>query len=55
MKCPVCRTHDLVVIRMKVRGETVVLRTCSACDLRSWEGLDGELGLDSVLGLAAAS
>ncbi len=51
MKCPSCRTRELVVITMKVGAEQVSLRTCSACDLRYWEGLDGQLGLDAVLAL----
>ena len=55
MKCPACKTHDLVVITMKMRAEQVVLGSCSFCDLRSWEGLDGALPIDSVLDLAAAS
>lgn len=51
MKCPSCRTRELVVITMKVGAEQIVLRTCSSCDLRYWEGLDGQLPLDSVLAL----
>jgi transcriptional regulator NrdR family protein len=55
MKCPACRTRDLVVIKLRLGGEQVVLRSCSSCDLRSWEGLDGELRLSSVLELAAGA
>ncbi len=55
MKCPSCKLHDLVVITMKLGTERVVLRSCSSCDLRSWEGLDGSLRLDSVLDLAGAA
>lgn len=51
MKCPSCRTRELVVIAMKVGGEQIALRTCSYCDLRYWEGLDGQLALESVLAL----
>ena len=51
MKCPSCRTRELVVIAMKVAAEQISLRTCSSCDLRYWEGLDGQLPLDSVLAL----
>ena len=54
MKCPICRTHELMVIRMRLANEEVVLRSCSWCDTRSWESIDGSLPLDSVLGLAAA-
>jgi hypothetical protein len=51
MKCPNCKIHDLVVIRMKIRAEPVVLRTCSSCGCRDWEGLDGSMPLRSVLAL----
>jgi hypothetical protein len=54
MKCPTCRIHDLVEIKIRLCAEQVVLRSCSSCDLRSWEGLDGEMGLRSVLALAAS-
>ncbi len=53
MKCPSCRTRELVVIEMKVASEKIALRTCSPCDLRYWEGLDGQLPLDSVLALVS--
>ncbi len=36
---------------MRIGAEPVVLRSCSACDLRSWEGLDGNLPLGAVLEL----
>jgi hypothetical protein len=39
---------------MKLGGEPVVHRSCSSCDLHSWEDLDGSLPLTSVLQLAAA-
>jgi hypothetical protein len=43
----------LVTIGMTVAGEHVVLNSCSACDVRWWEG-DGErLPLADVLELAA--
>jgi transcriptional regulator NrdR family protein len=51
MKCPSCRTRELIVIEMKVGTEHVALRTCSPCDLRYWEGVDGNLALESVLAL----
>lgn len=53
MKCPKCRTRSLVVIQMKVAGEPVVLRSCSYCDTRWWESLDGSLSLSSVLEMVA--
>jgi transcriptional regulator NrdR family protein len=52
MKCPTCRTHELIVITMRIGAEPIVLRSCSSCDLRSWEGLDGSLPLTSVLEMA---
>jgi hypothetical protein len=55
MKCPVCRDHHLVEIKLKLRGEELVLRSCSVCDLRTWEGLDGRMSLSSVLALAGVS
>lgn len=54
MKCPSCRTHDLVVITMTLAAEPVSLRACAVCDLHSWQGLDGTIPLPSVLSLAAA-
>jgi transcription elongation factor Elf1 len=53
MKCPRCPTHDLVEITMKLGSDPVVLRSCSSCDLRSWEGLDGSIPLGAVLDLVA--
>ena len=38
---------------MSVGGERVTLRSCSACDLRWWEGYDGPLPLATLLELAA--
>ncbi|MDA8283059.1 MAG: hypothetical protein M0Z42_07125 [Actinomycetota bacterium] len=55
MKCPSCRTRELVVITMRIGGEQVALRTCSYCDLRCWEGLDGQMALASVLNLVGSA
>jgi transcription elongation factor Elf1 len=49
MKCPSCRTRELVVINMVVKGEPITFRSCSSCDRRWWEGLDGPVELDAVL------
>jgi hypothetical protein len=39
---------------MSISGNDVVLRSCSACDVRWWEG-DGEhLAFDSLLQMAAS-
>jgi hypothetical protein len=51
--CPACRRRHLVVIHMQVGEEPVTLRTCSHCDGRWWESLDGRLSLNAVLDLAA--
>jgi transcription elongation factor Elf1 len=53
MKCPRCRNHQLVEIALRLGTDEVVLRSCSSCDLRSWEGLDGRMPLGSVLEIAA--
>jgi hypothetical protein len=54
MKCPTCRIRDLVVIKMKVGSEPVMLRTCSFCNWRDWEGLDGTMPLNALLELASS-
>jgi transcriptional regulator NrdR family protein len=53
MKCPKCQTRELVVIEMRVGGEMVTLRSCSACDVRWWETRNGALSLSGVLDLAS--
>jgi hypothetical protein len=55
MKCPACRIRQLVVIEIHVGGEPVTMLSCSNCDRRWWQGMEGSMSLDSVLGLAAAS
>jgi hypothetical protein len=52
MRCPTCKIRDLVVIKMRLGADPIVLRTCSSCGWRDWEGLDGTLGLDALLDLA---
>ncbi|HWG74321.1 MAG TPA: hypothetical protein VG184_09740 [Acidimicrobiales bacterium] len=52
MKCPRCKTRELVVIDMAVSGQRVRLRSCSACEVRWWEGGTGLLALDGLLALA---
>jgi hypothetical protein len=54
MRCPTCQIRDLVIIKMKLGTEPVMLRTCSPCNWRDWEGLDGTLGLDALLELASS-
>jgi hypothetical protein len=53
MKCPNCRTRELVVIEMVVKGQPVALNNCSPCDLRWWQSDGGMLSLARVLDLAA--
>jgi hypothetical protein len=53
MKCPSCKIHDLVVITLRLGAEPVVLRSCSSCNRRDWEGLDGPMPLRTVLDLVA--
>ena len=55
MKCPTCRSRELVVIEITVSGEPIRMYSCSHCDQRWWQGIDGALTLTSVLDLAAAS
>lgn len=55
MKCPACRIRQLVIIEIQVGGEPVTMFSCSHCDRRWWQGMEGALSLNSVLGIAAAS
>jgi hypothetical protein len=55
MNCPACRTRQLVVIEIHVNGEPIRLHSCSHCDRRWWQGIDGSLTLATVLDLAAGS
>ena len=43
----------MVEIGLQVAGERVTMRSCSACDLRWWEGYDGRVELSDLLDLAA--
>ncbi|MGH9076815.1 MAG: hypothetical protein ACRDY0_05080 [Acidimicrobiales bacterium] len=53
MKCPRCRTRQMVVIQLQLGGEAVWMHSCSACDLRWWQGSAGTLALDGVLSRVA--
>jgi hypothetical protein len=53
VKCPTCRTRQLVVIELQVDGEPISLHSCSHCDRRWWQGIDGSLSLAGVLTLAS--
>jgi hypothetical protein len=52
MKCSACRTRQLVVIQLEVGREPVSLHSCSHCDRRWWQGIDGAMSLASVIELA---
>jgi hypothetical protein len=43
----------MVEISLSIGGERVTLKSCSACDLRWWEGYHGRLPLSYLLDLAA--
>jgi hypothetical protein len=43
----------MVEISLSVAGERMTLKSCSACDLRWWEGYRGRLPLSYVLNQAA--
>jgi hypothetical protein len=42
-----------VVIELQVDGEPISLHSCSHCDRRWWQGIDGSLSLAGVLTLAS--
>ena len=52
MSCPKCRAADLTEISLRLRGQNVVMHSCSRCETRWWDS-DGErVQLRHVLGLA---
>lgn len=53
VQCPKCEARQMVEIALSVAGERVTMKSCSACDLRWWEGYHGKVPLTDVLGLAA--
>ena len=51
--CATCGRH-IVQVDVRLGEVTVTMHSCSGCDTRWWE-LDGRrVGLDIILGLAAA-
>lgn len=44
-----------MVIEIQVGAEPLTMYSCSHCDKRWWQGIDGTLSLDSVIGIASAS
>lgn len=53
MLCPKCESRQMVEIALSVAGERVTMKSCSACDLRWWEGYRGRVPLSDLLDLAA--
>ena len=53
VQCPQCQSRQMVEISLSVSGERVTLKSCSSCDLRWWEGYDGQVPLAQLLQLAA--
>jgi hypothetical protein len=43
----------MVEIGVSVAGERLTMKSCSACDLRWWEGYRGRVPLSDLLQLAA--
>jgi hypothetical protein len=39
----------MVAIEVIVSGESLVMRSCSACNVRWWEGPDGRIPLGQLL------
>jgi len=49
MPCPRCNFRTMVAIDVVVSGEPLVMRSCSACNVRWWEGPYGRVSLSEVL------
>ena len=52
MDCPSCRTRKVVRIGVTLKGASVTLSSCSACDLRWWEQDGSVVGLTQVFAMA---
>jgi len=52
MRCPQCRSRELVEIAMSIGGSAVTFRSCSPCDVRWWQDEAGPLQLDQLLDVA---
>lgn len=53
MHCERCGSENLITIQLDLSDEALTLHRCSNCDIRVWEGRDGEVGLEHVLELAS--
>ena len=49
MPCPRCTFRTMVAIDVIVSGEPMIMRSCSACNERWWEGPSGRVPLALVL------
>ncbi len=54
-RCPVCNRSQLVEISMTAGGESVRMRSCSACDSRWWNMGGSPVKLPQVLEAFAAA
>jgi hypothetical protein len=52
MPCPRCAIRTMVAIDLTMAGEPLTMRSCSACNVRWWEGPNGRVSLAGVLQLA---
>ncbi|HSH58748.1 MAG TPA: hypothetical protein VK988_03725 [Acidimicrobiales bacterium] len=52
MKCPRCKTSQLVDIEVTLQEQRVTMHSCSRCDSRWWESEGESLGLPRVVELA---
>ena len=49
MPCPVCRDKKLVEITLQAGEQSLILRSCSACETKWWESEGEQVGLGNVL------
>ncbi|MDW3178221.1 MAG: hypothetical protein R8J94_12590 [Acidimicrobiia bacterium] len=47
-KCPKC-ARLMVALTLDIENEKRTLRSCSHCDVREWEAVDGSISLAGVL------
>ena len=47
-KCPKC-ARLMVALTLDIENEKRTLRSCSHCDVREWEAVDGQIDLAGVL------
>lgn len=52
MSCPKCSAADLTEINLNLRGRSVVMHSCSRCEMRWWDAEGEQVALRHVLGLA---